>query len=39
MTQEELIKLPKADHKCAICGDHPTITELIDYEQIECPDH
>ena len=33
------IKLPKADHKCAICGDHPTITELIDYEQIECPDH
>ena len=33
------IKLPKADHKCAICGDHPIITELIDYEQIECPDH
>lgn len=33
------IKLPKADHKCAICGDHPTITELIDYEQVECPDH
>ena len=27
------IKLPKADHKWAICGDHPTITELIDYEQ------
>ncbi len=24
-------------HKtCAICGDHPTITELIDYEQVEC---
>ena len=33
------VKLPKADHKCAICGDHPTITQLIDYEQIECPDH
>ena len=24
--------------KCAGCG-HQIITELIDYEQIECPDH
>ena len=29
------IKLPKDDH-CAVCGDEPTITELIDYEQAEC---
>ncbi len=29
------IKLPKDDH-CAICGDEPTITELIDYEQPTC---
>ncbi len=29
------IKLP-ADHSCAICGDHPTIHELIDYEQPTC---
>ena len=29
------IKLPKDDH-CAVCGDEPTITELIDYEQVEC---
>jgi hypothetical protein len=29
------IKLPKDDN-CAICGEHPTITELIDYEQAEC---
>lgn len=29
------IKLPK-DHHCAVCGDEPTITELIDYEQEEC---
>ena len=29
------IKLPK-DHHCAVCGDEPTITELIDYEQTEC---
>lgn len=21
---------------CAVCGDHPTITELIDYEQTQC---
>ena len=33
------IKLPKADPHCAICGEHPTITELIDYEQVVCEDH
>lgn len=30
------IKLPKNTAGCAVCGDHPTITELIDYEQAEC---
>lgn len=30
------IKLPKTDGKCAVCGENPTITELIDYEQTEC---
>ena len=30
------IKLPPANGKCPICGKHPTITELIDYEQVEC---
>lgn len=30
------IRLPKADKTCAICGEHPSITELIDYEQTEC---
>ncbi|MBR1390118.1 MAG: thiazole biosynthesis adenylyltransferase ThiF [Lachnospiraceae bacterium] len=29
------VKLPR-DKGCAICGEHPTITELIDYEQAEC---
>lgn len=29
------IKLPH-DSNCAVCSDHPTITELIDYEQAEC---
>ena len=23
---------------CAVCGKHPTITELIDYEQVVCTD-
>ncbi len=32
------IKLPK-DHHCAVCGDEPTITELIDYEQATCDFH
>ena len=30
------IKLPSDTSGCAVCGDHPTITELIDYEQVEC---
>lgn len=30
------IKLPRNPH-CAVCGGNPTITELIDYEQTECP--
>lgn len=30
------VKLPKDTHNCAVCGDYPTITELIDYEQAEC---
>lgn len=30
------IKLPKVGDGCAICGTHPTITKLIDYEQAEC---
>ena len=29
------VKLPRDPH-CAICGEHPTITELIDYEQPAC---
>ena len=30
------IKLPEHVHNCAVCGDNPTITELIDYEQAVC---
>ncbi|MBP5605118.1 MAG: adenylyltransferase, partial [Ruminiclostridium sp.] len=30
------VKLPADTHNCAVCGDHPTITELIDYEQAAC---
>lgn len=30
------IKLPADTHNCAVCGDNPSITELIDYEQAEC---
>ena len=30
------VKLPSDTHSCAVCGDNPTITELIDYEQAEC---
>ena len=30
------VKLPKKVKDCPICGEHPTITQLIDYEQIEC---
>ena len=32
------IKLPDNHKTCAICGDHPTIHKLIDYEQAECTD-
>lgn len=32
------IKLPAASGKCPVCGNNPTITELIDYEQAECAD-
>ena len=30
------IRLPGRDVHCGVCGDEPTITELIDYEQAEC---
>lgn len=30
------IKLPKDTGTCPVCGEHPTITELIDYEQAAC---
>jgi thiazole biosynthesis adenylyltransferase ThiF len=30
------IKLPAHVANCPVCGEHPTITELIDYEQVEC---
>lgn len=30
------IKLPKDTSDCAVCGDHPTITKLIDYELPTC---
>ena len=30
------VRLPKRSKDCAVCGDHPTITELIDYEQAVC---
>ncbi len=30
------IRLPKRDKNCAVCGDHPTIRELIDYQQAAC---
>ena len=29
------VKLPKNPH-CGVCGEHPTITELVDYEQPAC---
>lgn len=32
------VSLPKKVVNCAVCGEHPAITELIDYEQAECPD-
>ena len=40
ITQEfHKIKLPSNTDGCAVCGKHPTITELIDYEQVVCEDH
>lgn len=30
------IKLPKEVKNCPVCGENPTITELIDYELTEC---
>lgn len=30
------ITLPKKLSTCAVCGEYPTITKLIDYEQVEC---
>lgn len=30
------VMLPKYNGKCPVCGENPTITELIDYEQAEC---
>lgn len=30
------IKLPPADPDCAVCGTHPTITKVFDYEQTVC---
>ena len=30
------IKLPERVADCAVCGDHPTITEPVDYEQPTC---
>ena len=32
------IRLPKDTHNCAVCGDHATITEPIDYELNVCED-
>lgn len=30
------VNLPKKVPSCAVCGEHPTITELMDYEQAVC---
>ena len=30
------IRLPKRNHSCPVCGDSPSITELIDEEQTSC---
>jgi adenylyltransferase/sulfurtransferase len=29
----------RRDPKCPVCGDHPTITELIDYQAFCAMDH
>ena len=33
------VTLPKWNGKCPVCGEHPTITEPIDYEQKACDLH
>ena len=33
------IKLPPRSRTCPVCGEHPTITQLIDYEQAACDWH
>lgn len=30
------VKLPNHVKDCTICGENPTITQLIDYDQVEC---
>lgn len=30
------VRLPHARHDCAVCGDHPTITRPVEYEQAAC---
>ena len=30
------VKLPDKVKDCKVCGENPTIHELIDYEQAEC---
>ncbi|MGN0106482.1 MAG: adenylyltransferase, partial [Hominilimicola sp.] len=30
------VKLPDEVKNCPVCGENPTIKELIDYEQAEC---
>ena len=30
------VKLPHSVPSCPVCGEHPTITQLIDYEQAAC---
>lgn len=33
------VKLPSDTSRCPVCGEHPTITEPIDYEQAACDWH
>ena len=30
------VRLPKNTCGCAVCGEHPTITQLIDYDRVTC---
>ena len=34
--KRRIVKLPKRNTLCPICGDTPTITELADEEQVSC---